>query len=86
MYKKIETRNNVYRIKIEVERVSKYTRKQCIERSEEFRRLLVQKVIGILFTLLLISFSLIYKEGTALVIALLVGLPLVISKRFVFCV
>jgi hypothetical protein len=86
MYKKIETRNNVYRIKIEYERVSKYTHNQRIQRSEKFRMLLVQKVIGLLLMILCISFSLISKEGMALVLALIIGLPLFVSKEYILSI
>lgn len=86
MYNKIkvfhkETQNNIYQFGFKITAKTAYEQKR--ERKAEFIYMLTQRLIATLFIICGIIFSFISKEGAILIIALLIGIPVLLTKEHV---
>lgn len=82
--KKLETRNNIYQITYD--KISKTTYEERQEEREEFKYMLIQKSLGLLFIIVCLIAALVFHLGIALVLAIVIGLPLLLTKNHMICI
>lgn len=79
-----ETRNNTYRLI----KISKTTYEQQQEQREERNYMLMQKGIGVLLITICFMLTFVFPDlelrGCAIVVSLLIGLPIVLTKQHIF--